>query len=566
MKSCNKDYELPIELRRFIDEDCKIEYTSKQVLQGICHILSDPSIDPGNNHADVQLVTNSMNASVGIYSNLTGSRRLVKVQTSLKRDNLCNDVLVCQQLNNYKNKKTTSHVPRLLAFMPIIIENTWNERVIRFRKYSSTIGYAKQWAHAVEVHPCMITDVVGSSVSIMDVFSLSKVMFYIDIILKKGGIGIRNLYDYIFKNTLRFAFKHGHVLDTLLDLKYEFDMDGLIKVFRNLFMPMLDHMCNYIIKISKHSMFVHNDMHPGNILLDTTNMSFTLIDFGRSYIDLSLKDIVTVANALLPVRIEGTSVKPFGTVVENVERSSDPNDTYWGMSPSDFRIRTMGFVCPAMMDVAALAFNIYIKMSRHSHVFQKEIEALGTLFRIQDVDPCIRIPSTIASIRESVRDISHVPTFMVKGLAWLATYLRCHMIASKDTYGTHVKSWDDHYALIKATVVFKRDPDKKNEQENRRLAILFETGVFFKQPFARVEQQFALDVAKLDLDSIRNNKRSMESKGGGNKKTKDTKETQEAEAAEEAETQDTMAKRYADILQESEGMKIRHEDLPIGWK
>jgi len=102
-----------------------------------------------------------------------------------------------------------------------------------------------------------------------------KIMSCCNVEFKDKSIHLYNVYNKLYKESYT-AKKPCIITDVVKDSTTLYHYVNINK---------LEVLFKECIELNSDISFVHNDMHLGNILYDTINDKYVLIDYGRSYVD-----------------------------------------------------------------------------------------------------------------------------------------------------------------------------------------------------------------------------------------------------------------------------------------
>lgn len=124
----------------------------------------------------------------------------------------------------------------------------------------------------------IVTKHAGCDLAIMELAGEIRILKHLNKVIK----GNSHIQKYIrhTKEDLVTELIQGQTLDTMLDLPLE-----KLKI-------VLSHVANTLKTIAKYARhFAHRDLHPGNIIVNETNLTVTIIDFGAAKISPGVETI-----------------------------------------------------------------------------------------------------------------------------------------------------------------------------------------------------------------------------------------------------------------------------------
>jgi hypothetical protein len=556
----NEQTTLNVALRTYSTDKYALEYTPKQMLYAACHLNNNPTLALHQYTHPILLSRISMNSVVGLYRTRNMNVRLMKFQLSSSSDKIYLDALVNKRLyesiQHIDPNKTS--ISSIHTVAPVLIEVYDSNTFVMLDKYKMYTnanvnhyfdkGYIPTGNE--NVVPCIITDVVGNATSLKNVVSLAT--------MTKMFLGC-------FKEPLQ-GDEIGKFFETVYDNTKTYQTIGDVVTVYKTMLSELDQLLHTLVLVSAKHRFIHNDLHMGNILYDKTKMKFTLIDFGRSYIELERDMIMETLSTILPNKLRNKSSQPWNidtieSLFGRIASSSDANSELWKVNVNDsYCIIPNDMYCPFMNDLATISYTMY-KLMAYIPVMQHIVTPLSDILLLSTRESYIRIPSDrskIAAMGITLSKTDATYVFMVRGITWLALYLWTHIHANTiDSDKVVIRL---PYIYISTSIIFESSGDPQQQKLNRNKAIIHGNGIFYKEPYTKVCHLFAAVVKDLipRYTNMDGGKRKKRQKGGNTRPTV-------AAPIVSNEKDQLFQTYYANMLMESKAMSIQENELPTGW-
>lgn len=238
-------------------------------------------------------------------------------------------------------------------------------------------------------------------------------------------------------------------------------------------------MCKGMYFLGKEFGFVHNDAHTGNVLYDNNNKSFTLIDYGRSYINVIDDSDNIYAQEKTKFGLLNGYKNPYSAF--SFIKSTKFDEKYVHLASQ----------LPVMNDIACLCYNIWKCI--HTHKDEKVTAIKESIFNLDN--GTIILPGTYITCVELTSVINQVKEVNIRvlmvGLLWMRMYIETAVKTYGYTQGnvklTHIEAtprnqdtllWSSgqilpgHFNQLKGAF----DEKLKGEKFYELLQKVFETG------------------------------------------------------------------------------------------
>ena len=400
-------------------------YTVEQIKRGI-NILS-------NNISDLILTSESVNAVIKKYDNL-----FLKIQVSKYADDIDCDILVMDVLKDF------DYFIKYKDSFPVIIYGSSP------KNYKLSNHYSK--------------GSIGSTGSTAET-------------KKAKGNPTPKILPATVTSEIQISRHEKNLEDFLVSDK---SFDVIIKLLNDLFISM--------IKASIKKRFVHNDAHAGNILYDNIIKKFILIDFGRSYVDLSNSNF---------------------DILNNIKNSNDPElikENYYDIRENRWRIIPHKYLkVPCLCDIAAICFQLYKeKYTTLLHTNSTVLDLLKLEISKKDSKKLksLIIPKDITTLYSIFTKLTNNKTLLtldtllfIYGIAWFVEYLLIFIHINNIT----VTVENENYIKIVSNKIFPIN-DKTFDSSNPNVPFVNEkTGIFFGITFNNLQKHILKSQIQIKL-------------------------------------------------------------------
>lgn len=246
--------------------------------------------------------SNSINAKYMLYPKEAGDLVFVKISTDPNADKLECDAVVLRALMKHLETRNKAAFPELWMSSRMFVQ--WRmsgggipvmKHFVEFDKMLVDLGhgYGPQIPPKTIDVPCLYTQAIVPGISLADVLDMFALGIRVAMKDKKNVPGAAYIQDagnkmaVVLRSNLltRLYEKAGEAGDSSVQYMKRHAKTVADAIGQRVFMR-LAHTWTALLNMGERVHFVHGDLHLGNILYDMYADAWTVIDFGRSYVNI----------------------------------------------------------------------------------------------------------------------------------------------------------------------------------------------------------------------------------------------------------------------------------------